>query len=47
MDGFIEIVKGVRPGEQVATSRLAQLQDGAAVTTTPSAPPAARPPGSG
>ncbi|HUF91932.1 MAG TPA: efflux RND transporter periplasmic adaptor subunit [Candidatus Limnocylindria bacterium] len=48
MDGFIEIVKGVRPGEQVATSRLAQLQDGAAVTTAaPPARPAARPPGSG
>jgi RND family efflux transporter MFP subunit len=31
-DGFIEVVKGVEPGEQVATSGLAQLHDGAAVT---------------
>ena len=47
VDGLIEIVKGVQPGEQVATSRLAQLQDGAAVTTAAPAPPAARPPGAG
>jgi RND family efflux transporter MFP subunit len=31
-DGFIEVVKGVQPGEQVATSGLAQLHDGAPVT---------------
>lgn len=30
-DGLVEVVKGVKPGEQVATSGLAQLQDGAAV----------------
>jgi RND family efflux transporter MFP subunit len=34
-DGFVEIVKGVRAGEHVATSGLGQLQDGAAVTTAP------------
>lgn len=34
-DGFVEIVKGVQAGEQVATSGLGQLQDGAAVTTAP------------
>lgn len=32
-DGFVEVVKGVQPGEQVATSGLGQLQDGAPVTT--------------
>ncbi|MGH7369073.1 MAG: efflux RND transporter periplasmic adaptor subunit [Candidatus Rokuibacteriota bacterium] len=31
-DGFLEVVKGVQPGEQVATSGLAQLHEGAAVT---------------
>ena len=30
-DGRVEIVEGLRPGEQVATSRLSQLFDGAAV----------------
>jgi RND family efflux transporter MFP subunit len=30
--GFAEVVAGVRPGEQVATSSLAQLYDGAPVT---------------
>jgi len=34
-DGLVEIVRGVRPGEQVATSGLAQLQDGAAVKAVP------------
>lgn len=32
-DGFVEVVKGVQPGEQVATSGLGQLHDGAPVTT--------------
>jgi membrane fusion protein (multidrug efflux system) len=31
-DGLIEVVKGVEAGEQVATSGLAQLHDGAPVT---------------
>jgi RND family efflux transporter MFP subunit len=31
-EGLVEIVKGVQAGEQVATSGLGQLQDGAAVT---------------
>ncbi|MGH7343499.1 MAG: efflux RND transporter periplasmic adaptor subunit [Candidatus Rokuibacteriota bacterium] len=31
-DGMVEILEGVRPGEQVATSSLAQLYDGAGVT---------------
>lgn len=31
-DGLIEVVKGVQPGERVATSGLAQLHDGAPVT---------------
>jgi membrane fusion protein (multidrug efflux system) len=31
-DGLVEIVKGVQAGEQVATSGLGQLQDGAPVT---------------
>jgi RND family efflux transporter MFP subunit len=31
-DGMVEILEGVRPGQQVATSALAQLYDGAAVT---------------
>jgi RND family efflux transporter MFP subunit len=31
-DGMVEILEGVRPGQQVATSSLAQLYDGAAVT---------------
>ena len=34
-DGMIEVVAGVRAGEQVATSGLAQLQDGAPVTAGP------------
>jgi len=34
-DGMIEAVTGVRAGEQVATSGLAQLQDGARVSTAP------------
>ncbi|MBI4628692.1 MAG: efflux RND transporter periplasmic adaptor subunit [Candidatus Rokubacteria bacterium] len=34
-DGLVEVVKGVEPGEQVATSGLAQLQDGAAVKAAP------------
>jgi RND family efflux transporter MFP subunit len=38
-DGFIEVVKGVRPGELVATSSLAQLQDGAPVTVAGSGRP--------
>jgi RND family efflux transporter MFP subunit len=40
-DGMVEIVEGVRPGQQVATSSLAQLHDGAAVTvqTSPTATP--------
>jgi membrane fusion protein (multidrug efflux system) len=37
--GLIEVVKGVQPGEQVATSGLAQLHDGASVTVAGSAPP--------
>jgi membrane fusion protein (multidrug efflux system) len=44
-DGLVEIVKGVQAGEQVATSGLGQLQDGAAVTTAPAGgrPPRAAP----
>jgi HlyD family secretion protein len=38
--GLIEVVKGVQPGEQVATSGLAQLHDGAPVTVAGSARPA-------
>ena len=34
-EGMIEVVTGARPGEQVATSGLAQLQDGAPVTAAP------------
>jgi membrane fusion protein (multidrug efflux system) len=34
-DGLVEVVKGVQPGEQVATSGLGQLQDGAPVTVGP------------
>jgi RND family efflux transporter MFP subunit len=44
-DGFIEVVKGVQPGEQVATSGLAQLHDGAPVTVAGGArgePPAGK-----
>jgi len=39
--GMVEILEGVRPGQQVATSSLAQLHDGAAVTvqTRPKATP--------
>ena len=51
-DGLVEIVKGVKAGEQVATSGLGQLQDGGAVTTAPArgapakaAPGASRRPG--
>jgi RND family efflux transporter MFP subunit len=40
-DGMVEIVEGVRRGEQVATSSVAQLHDGAAVTIQ--ARPTARP----
>jgi len=36
-DGMIEVAKGVRPGERVATSGIAQLQDGAPVTASPRA----------
>lgn len=32
-EGFVEVVEGVQPGEQVATSGLGQLHDGAPVTT--------------
>jgi RND family efflux transporter MFP subunit len=39
--GLIEVVRGVQPGEQVATSGLAQLHDGAPVTVAGSAPPGA------
>jgi RND family efflux transporter MFP subunit len=45
-DGLIEVVKGVKVGEQVATSGLGQLQDGAPVTTGPpggAQPPAGKP----
>jgi RND family efflux transporter MFP subunit len=46
--GLIEVVKGVQPGEQVATSGLAQLHDGAPVTIGGTAPgPAATRPGDG
>src|SRR5262245_10639519 len=43
--GWIEIVEGVKPGEVVATSGLAQLYDGAPVTLAPApaAPPAPKP----
>lgn len=41
-DGRVEIREGVRPGEQVATSGLAQLQDGTAVSV---AAPGGRPAG--
>jgi RND family efflux transporter MFP subunit len=34
-EGLVEVVKGVAVGERVATSGLAQLQDGAAVTVAP------------
>jgi membrane fusion protein (multidrug efflux system) len=45
-DGLVEIVKGVRAGEQVATSGLGQLHDGTAVTTAPvRGTPAKRGPG--
>lgn len=43
-DGLVEVTKGVQPGEQVATSGLGQLHDGAPVTT---GPPASRPAGPG
>jgi RND family efflux transporter MFP subunit len=35
-DGMVEVVEGVRRGEQVATSSLGQLHDGAAITVQPS-----------
>jgi membrane fusion protein, multidrug efflux system len=40
-DGMVEILEGVRPGEQVATSSLGRLYDGARVTvqTAPRAKP--------
>ena len=46
--GWVEILEGVKPGETVATSGLAQLYDGAPVqpaagAPTPAAGPAARP----
>jgi RND family efflux transporter MFP subunit len=46
--GWVEILDGVKPGETVATSALAQLYDGApvepvAATPAPGAGPAARP----
>jgi membrane fusion protein, multidrug efflux system len=46
--GWVEILDGVKPGETVATSGLAQLYDGAPVapvasTPGPAAGPAARP----
>lgn len=46
--GWVEILEGVKPGETVATSGLAQLYDGAAVTAAPpptggAGAPAARP----
>lgn len=47
-DGLIEVIKGVQPGEQVATSGLAQLHDGAPVMVAGSAraePPARKPQG--
>jgi membrane fusion protein (multidrug efflux system) len=34
-DGLIEVVKGIGQGERVATSGLAQLQDGAAISVAP------------
>jgi RND family efflux transporter MFP subunit len=37
-EGLVEVVKGVAAGERVATSGLAQLQDGAAVTVAPRGP---------
>jgi multidrug efflux pump subunit AcrA (membrane-fusion protein) len=39
--GWVEILDGVKPGETVATSGLAQLYDGAPVTPVAPAPPAA------
>lgn len=42
-DGLVEVVEGVRPGEQVATSGLAQLQDGAPVAALPASQPRPRP----
>jgi len=44
-DGLVEVVKGVQAGEQVATSGLGQLQDGAPVTTGPADGRRARPGG--
>ena len=44
--GWVEILDGVKPGETVATSGLAQLYDGAAVqpgTPAPAAAPATKP----
>jgi RND family efflux transporter MFP subunit len=35
VEGLVEVVKGVAEGEQVATSGLAQLRDGAAVSVGP------------
>jgi membrane fusion protein (multidrug efflux system) len=43
--GRVEILDGVRPGEVVATSGLAQLYDGAPVATAPA--PDGRPPAAG
>jgi len=38
-DGAVEILEGVKPGERVATSGLAQLYDGAPVRVLESSPP--------
>lgn len=43
-DGQVEIVEGLRPGEQVATSRLSQLFGGAAVQVVASAESSNPPP---
>jgi len=44
-DGLVEVVEGVQAGEQVATSGLGQLHDGAPVTTGPADGRRARPGG--
>ena len=46
-DGLVEVVAGVRPGEQVATSGLARLHDGAPVTAAPAAGERGAPPAPG
>ncbi len=45
--GLIEVVRGVKAGEQVATSGLAQLHDGAPVTIAGAAAPAPAKPRAG